>query len=276
MWNKRMVGRMAAALLLLGPVMAHADDSRRIVKLAAGEQTIAWGTAVTASTPAVLLLSLSSELATVAVLEGTITHGNQAAAAGDALVTPLESGKTRRLQFDARRLAATLPAEWLADAGASLDVVAARQEKKRFWGLLETANLNASAPVAPAVEAMRSSYLGNDAIAMLRREAAGNPQALAALTARRFAAALAARDAATVSALIDPKPFTDTGAAPAAWQSARDNFAASLTEDASLVAAMAKVPDAVATDQTAFDTSGYRIRVVPRDRAVFVTAVEAL
>jgi hypothetical protein len=126
------------------------------------------------------------------------------------------------------------------------------------------------------VEAVRSSYLGNDAIAVLRRKAGGNPKTLAALTAQRFAAALVARDTATVSALIDPKPFTDTGAATMAWQSARDAFASTLVQDASLVAAMAKEPAVVATDQTAFDTGGYRIHLVPRDRAMFVTAVEAL
>ncbi len=146
--------------------------------------------------------------------------------------------------------------------------------KQRYWGLIEPVNLNVSAPVAPAMEAVRTSYLGNDAIAALRREANGNPQILAALTAKRFASALASRDSATVASLIDPKPFTDTGAEVEAWQAARSAFATKLVADSALTGAMAAEPAAVADDQTAFDAGSYRIRLVPRDRAIFVAAVE--
>lgn len=274
MFSRGTILRLGAAMLLLGPAFSHAEGSRRIVKLAAGEEADAWGTVVTARQPAVLLLSLSSELATVAVLDGVVTQGRLKARPGEALVTPLDSGRTQRLQFDARRLIATLPPEWAADAGQPLDIVAARQARQRYWGLLEPAQVNASAPVPPAMEAVRSSYLSHDAIAVLRREAAGNPQTLASLTAKRFAAALAAHDARTVSALIDPKPFTDTGASSVAWQSARDAFAMRLTADAALTSAMTTEPAAVPDDQTAFDAGSYRIRIVPRDRAMFVAAVE--
>jgi hypothetical protein len=266
---------LGAASLLLGPALALADDSRRLLKLAAGEETTAWGTTVKAREPSVLLLSLSSELATIAVLDGKVVHGGKAAGPGEAFVTTIESRKTQRLQFDARRLTATLPPEWRDDAGVPLDAIAARQSRLRYWGLIEPSKLNASAPVAPAMEAVRSSYLNNDAIALLRREAAGDLQTLAVLTAKRFAAALAARDAATVSALIDPKPFTDTGASAEKWQSARNAFAAKLTGDAALTSAMATEPAVAADDQTAFDAGSYRIRLVPRDRAMFVAAVEA-
>ena len=268
--------RLSAAFLLLGPTLTLAEESRQLVKLAAGEEANAWGTTVKASKPSVLLLSLSSELSTVAVIDGAVSQGKQKARSGDALVTTLEGNKTQLLKFDARRLAATLPPEWLAEAAAPLAATAAKQKRQRYWGLIEPASLNASAPVAPAVEAVRSSYLGNDAIVSLRREAKGNPQTLAALTAKRFAAALAAHDAATVAALIDPKPFTDSGVEAKSWQAARNAFAEKLTRDAALTGAMATEPAAVAADNTAFDTRGYRIRLVPRDRAMFVAAVEVL
>jgi hypothetical protein len=268
--------KLAMAMALLGPGLANAGESRRLVKLAAGEETDAWGTVVKAGRPSVLLLSLSSEFTTIAVLDGEVSQGKLKGSAGDALVTPVDGKTTRLLTFDARRLVATLPPEWLADAKAPLDAVAARQAKQRFWGLVRPVNLNASAPVSPAMEAVRASYLGNDAITSLRREAQGNPQTLAVLTAKRFAAALAARDAATVATLIDPKPFTESGAGAEVWQSARGAFASKLVTDAALTRAMASEPAAVAGDQTAFDAGGYRIRIVPRDRAMFVTAVEAM
>jgi hypothetical protein len=274
-FSRGMCWRLGTAMLLLASSLAVADDNRRLVKLAAGEEITAWGIAVKASEPSTLLLSLSSEFATTAVLDGTVAQGGQMGKPGDALVTALDGNQTQRLQFDARRLAGTLPPEWLADAKSALDAIAVKQAKQRFWGLIEPVNLNASAPVSPVIEPVRSSYLSHDAIVSLRRGAKGNPQALAALTAKRFAAALATQDAATVSALIDPKPFTDTGASAEAWQAARARFAAKLIGDAGLTRAMAGEPTAVPNDQTAFDAGRYRIQLIPRDRALFVMSVEA-
>jgi hypothetical protein len=273
-FSKSMFWRLGAALLLLSPALAQAEGSKRLLKLATGEETAVWGVVVKAKKPSVLLLSLSSEFTSIAVLDGAITQGAKVARSGDALVTAIDGNKTQQLQFDARRLAGTMSPEWLADAGTPLEAVAARQKRHRYWGLIEPVNLNASAPISPVMEPVRSSYLNQDAIVSLRREARGNPQVLAALTAKRFASALAARDVATVSALIDPKPFTDTGASADAWRAARDAFAVKLTRDAALIRAMAAEPAAVADDQTAFDSGIYRIHLVPRDRALFVTSVE--
>jgi hypothetical protein len=276
MISHRMPCLLLGVTALLGMAQVYAEPSRQLVKLGAGEEARAWGTTVKASSPSLLLLLLSSELATVAVLDGSVVQGGQVGKAGDALVTPLEGRKTQRLQFDARRLAATLPPEWMLDTKAPLEAIAAKQQRKRYWGLLEPVNLNASAPISPAMEAVRSGYLNNEPIAMLRRESQGNPQQLAQLTAKRFAAAMVARDARTIAALIDPKPFTDTGTTAAAWQAARERFAQRLASDSALTGAMATEPAAVANDQTAFDAGGYRIRLVPRDRALFVMSVEAL
>ncbi|MFT4027222.1 MAG: hypothetical protein QM676_10530 [Novosphingobium sp.] len=269
---------LAAAFVITGGSGARAEQAggRQFVRLAAGEQLAAPGAAVQASEPSLVLISLSSEFSTVAVIDGAVSQAGKRARGGDALVSPLDGTKTEVLQFDARRLAATLPPQWATEAAAPLEAIAARQKRQRFWGLLAPARVNASAPAVPALEAVRASYLGNDTIAALRRAANGNPQALSALTAQRFAQALHARDAATVADLIDPKPFTDTGTAAAEWQRARLAFAGRLAGDAALSGAMAAAPVAVPGDQTAFDAGGYRIRLVPRDRALFVTAVEAL
>lgn len=267
---------------LIGPVLiagsASAQDAigqRRLVTVAAGETITLAGEVYRASTPLVAVTSLSSDLATLAVLDGTVAGDRRRGRAGDALVTVLDSGKTMRFGFDAQRLAATLPAAWIGQAGPLLDRIAARQRRQRFWGRIEPAALNASAPSTPQVETVRAGYLANETVAGLRRAGKGNPQALAAATATRFAQALAAGDAETAGALLDPKPFTDSGAEPATWQAARLSFARRLTGDPQLAAVFAAAPEPVAGDQTAFAVGPYLLRIVPRDRAMFVAAVEA-
>lgn len=268
-------GLFGAIIIMAAASAAHAEPpGRQFVKLAAGESVTLYGTRYAASAPTIAVAVVSSEFVTVAVLDGALTTGKTVAKAGQALVTPLDGKGAQRFAFDAQRLAATLPPDWASDAATSLDQIRLRQKRARFWGRLEPINVNASAPVAPQLESVRQSYLAHPAIAELRRGAQGNPQALAKLTAAAFADALARRDAATVAALIDPKPFTDTDAAAADWQAARLGFATKLTADATLVAALASAPVAVANDQTAFDAGGYRIRIVPRDRAMFVQSVE--
>lgn len=264
-----------AIALLMASGAAHAEaPTRQFIKLAAGESATLYGTNYNATAPSIAIVALSSELVTVAVIDGAIADGKQVAMAGQALVSPIDGTGSRRFGFDARRLAATLPPAWAGDAAAPLDRIAARQKRARFWGLLEPVNLNASAPGAVPIEAVRQSYLANAVIAGLRRGAKGNPQALARLTATTFADAVARRDTDTVAALLDPKPFTDSNATAADWQAARTLFATRLTRDAALVAALGTSPAAVASDQTAFDVGGYRIKVVPRDRAMFVQSVE--
>lgn len=273
-WRQRAV--LAALVGGAIPGVAVAEPARQLVKLEAGQSGQFQGVSLTSGPGATALVSLSSEFVTVAVIDGVLSEGGIDARAGEALVAPIDGGKVRRFGFDARRLAATMQPEWLADAQAGLDRIAARQKHQRFWGLIERTNVNATAPRSHEMEVARTGYLGNATITALRQEAKGNPQALAAATAKRFAAALAAHDATTVADLIDPKSFTDTGAATDAWQAARASFAERLVADPALAAAMASEPAAVASDQTAFDAGGYRIRLIPRDRAMFVSSVEAL
>lgn len=263
----------------VAPALAQkaTQSDRQLLTFAAGDSKDVQGVALRAVAPGSALLLTSSELITVAVIDGALTSGRLTAHAGQALVLTIDGGKISRFGFDAERLGATMPPEWAGDAVPKLAALVAHQKRRRFWGLDEPARVNASAPVSASVEAVRVTYLGNDTVVALRREANGNLDTLAQLTAKRFAEALAARDAGTVADLIDPKPFTDSGASRATWQMARLNFAQTLTQDDSLVAAMASEPTPVADDKSSFDAaSAYRIRLVPRDRAIFIAAVEPL
>jgi hypothetical protein len=262
-----------SALANTGPL--ELSSGRQLLKLQSGEAAEISGLSYASSTPAIAVVSTSSELVTIAVIAGQLAQGSTVAKAGQALVTPIEGSTTQRFGFDAARLAATLPAEWQSDVSAPLDRLAADQQRAKFWGLTEPAGINASAPMGPQVEAVRQSYLGNDTIMSLRRAAQGRPEVLAELTARRFAEALAAGNAAAVAALLDPKPFTDTGAAATAWQATRLAFAQHLTGDETLKQAMTTAPVAVAGASDVFLADGaFRIQLVTRDRAMFVTAVE--
>jgi hypothetical protein len=267
--------------LVLSPCGASAQvkqfEGRQLIELPDGQDATVFGTTYKASGPTVAIAVTSSELITIAVVIGALAQNKAVAREGEALVSRIDGGTPQRFGFDAARLAATLPPDWTRVATEPLREIAARQKRARFWGRIEPVNLNASAPVPPQVEAVRQTYLGNDTIVALRRAAGGKPQVLAGLTVKRFAEALAAGKAGVVADLIDPKPFTDTGAEALAWRAARLTFARRLTGDAALVQAMATPPVGEAADATSFDVAGaYRIHLTLRDRAMFVTAVEPL
>ncbi|MEI9905451.1 MAG: hypothetical protein WDN06_17050 [Asticcacaulis sp.] len=105
---------------------------------------------------------------------------------------------------------------------------------------------------------------------------------LDSLTAQRFVAAVAAKDTASVAALLDPKPFTDASGDPDAWQGARSDFAGRLTAQPGLsdtIATLHMGPDPDNAGAWILDNgtwSLYRLRIVTRDRAAYVAALEAL
>lgn len=271
------VAASVAGLLSSLATAAATSPDRQLVKLQGGEETTVFGTPYRAVAPTLAIVSVSSELVTAAVITGELVQGKATARAGQALVTPIDGKATQQFGFDAARLAATLSPDFLVDTQTPLQTLAAGQRRAKFWGLIEPAGINASAPVGGAVEAVRQSYLGNNTIVTLRRAAGGKLHVLAGLTANRFAEALTAGDARVVSDLIDPKPFIDTGADANAWQAARRIFAQKLTSDAALKAAMSATPAAAEGKPDAFVAGGvFRIQLVARDRAMFVAAVEPL
>lgn len=271
-------GLAVAVASTAAPLMAQMEQ-RQLVIMTAGEQRELFGTSYRAVEPARAIVVLSSEMVTAAVLEGTLEQGGITAQAGEALVTPIESSRTRRYGFDARRLAASLPPQWAGEAEAPLTMLTERQRRRAFWGLIEPVGVNATAPVAPEAEAFRSAYLANATVLALRRKAGGDRQQLAALTVQRFTAALAAGDAGTIADLIDPLPFTQASADPAVWLPARRSFAAGLAADRALADALAAGITAAgdSADNAIFEAGGtFRIALVQRDRALFIAAVEPL
>jgi len=272
-------GATALALAFAFPVVARAEP---LLHFKAGETVSIHGQAFEARRDGVAYVSLSSEYISVAVLSGRLKSGHVAAGAGDILITPIEGARAERFMFDAARLGQTLSPDLLAEASPLLQPIAARQKRQRFLGLIEPVGLNAETPAPPAIEGLRRSYLSPDIVISLRRQAHGDAATLNRLTAERFVQAVAAQDTASVAALLDPKPFTDISADTDAWQDARTRFAAQLVAQDGLAGTLGKVnltPDPNEPDAWIIDNgtwSLYRLRIVDRDRAAYVAALEAL
>jgi hypothetical protein len=262
---------------------AQSFANKMQISMADGELREIYGTRYRASGPTQALAVLSSEFATLAVVEGRLSVDELSAKPGQALVTPITSRTTQRFAFDAMRLSATLRPEWIASVGPQLNALVKAQKRRRFWGLLEPTGVNATSPVPNVIENVRQSYLSQPAIVQLRRQSLGNQTTLTGLTAQKFVDAVKGRDVDTIAALIDPYPFTDAKDEAAAWQAARRAFAGRLLEDAPLV-------DAISTGaledgtlelgqyrlRPSSGSGGFIIHMVARDGAAFIASVEPL
>src|SRR4051794_41600909 len=72
------------------PPAAAARQDKQLLSLADGETRELYGTAFTAHGDVLAVLVLSSDLVSVAVLDGTLAGGGASAAPGRVLVTPIE------------------------------------------------------------------------------------------------------------------------------------------------------------------------------------------
>jgi hypothetical protein len=265
------------ATCLAGHAQAQSEQ-RQLLTLAAGEDVELLGTTYHANRDASAIVVVSSELVTAAVIEGSLVQDGIAAEAGEALVTPIDGQRTRRYGFDAQRLLASLPPQWIAAAEAPLEAIAEHQQRRAFWGLVEPLGTNATAPFTPQAEAFRQAYLANRTVLGLRREAAGDRNRLAALTLQRFAAAVVAGEEAVIADLIDPMPFSNASSDPEVWLAARRAVVRQLLADGALGQTLANTgtPE-ISADGTVSQTMGaVRVGLVMRDRAFFVAAVEPL
>ncbi len=260
-----------------------ADAPARIVRLERGERLDLHGVAFTAREPSTVYLALSSEYISAAVLAGSLAaKSGRGAGPGHVLVTPIDGSRTERFLFDARQLRRTLGGEVDANVAQSLAAIEQRQSRLRFFGLLEPVGINASAPAPHGMEGLRQAYLNEPEVVRLRRSAAGSRPRLAQLTAERFVAAISAGDAATVSALLDPAPFTEVTVEREVWMEARRAFAWHLVEDAELRASVGGPLQPSGDDALRYETGGdgasarYALRVVLRDRAAFVASLERM
>ena len=225
------------------------------------------------------LAALSSELLTIAVTHGRLSQGGISAGPGQALVIALDGTRTQRLYFDAARLAASLSPGARPLLAQDIAAIARGQRRARFWGAWQPLRVNARMPGPPALEAARMRYLGEPAIVAQRRASASaaDPTVRLHEVAEAFLSAWRSADAETIAALLDPAPFLSRGTA-AELTPLRRAAAASLLADPGL----RNVADAqtggadLQTKSVALSSAGrsWRLRLVPRDRAWFVAALE--
>lgn len=264
--------------LLFSAVAAKADWSvefePQIVEIPAGKTLDLHGSTYTAVESTTALTFISSEFFGVAVISGRLTTREASARPGDVLATVIEEARIRRYIFDAAVLSRSLNPEQHARVGSALDAIVAHQRRQQFFGRLEPVGVNVRAPGSGVVEAIRSAYMTESAIVDVRSRAKGDPALRRRFTAEAFAAALAAGDSATVGALLDPKPFTDVSLDPAIWRAARQAFAAKIVADVAARAAAATTPASLAEPLTFALGTAFTLRLVDRDRATFVAAME--
>lgn len=279
--RRRMI-REAIALLALTVLASTAAAQTEaapgarpvLIEIPAGQTVNLRGHSYTADENSTVLSFVSSEFFGVAVISGRVATREATAQPGDVLATTIDEDRTRRYIFDAAVLARSLEPEQRARVGSALDDIMARQRRQRFFGRLEAVGMNVRAPGSGVVEAIRSAYMTAPAIVDVRTRAKGDAVLRRRLTAEAFAAALAAGDRDTVAALLDPKPFTDVSLDPAVWQAARLAFAARIVSDSAVRATAASPPTPLAEPSLFALGTAFTLRLVDRDRASFVAALE--
>lgn len=259
---------------------ALSEGRGAVARVAAGETITVYDAAFAAEADSLVYFSLSSDYLAAAVLSGAIASADRVEAeAGRVLVATLDGARTERFQFDAAQLRRTLASTQIDPAAAeALALIEQRQARLKFFGLLEPVGVNAAA-ASPQVEPIRQSYLNEPALIRLRRQAQGDAAALARGTAQAFVDALASGAVDDVAALIDPAPFMAQSPDPVAWRAARRSFAAGLAARPSLIADMTGAQVVVGADATrpaisAASGKTYALALAPRDRALFVAALE--
>lgn len=268
-----------ALAMFAAPQMASAQTGSTsplrtaFMEAKAGTTIDLYGHKYVATENTIALTIVSSEYFGVAVLSGRVEADKARAGPGDILVTPIEQVRTRRYIFDAAALARSLDTAQLARVDKALDTIASLQKRQRFFGRLEQVGVNLRAPGTGLIESFRSVYMAEPAIVDIRRRAKGDAEQRRWLTAETFATALAAGDTKTVAALLDPKPFTDVSIDPQVWQSARTEFAARIIDNGGK--AGAGMQPVALSDPLAYSLDGkFTLRLVDRDRATFVAALE--
>lgn len=253
-------------------------DGRELISLSDGQRAEVMGGVFVARGTTLVAAVLSSELATIAVIEGKLQEAKPdglSAAAGEALVMPIESRKIQRFAFDAAGLAATLRPEWVDTARPRLQALAQSQAKKRFWGRLRPARLNASAPGNTLLEESRRAFLTEAAVVALRRESQGDRKKLRQLTAKAFANALVTNNPATLAALIDPASFATAHPDSVVWKAARLDFAQQLLTDTGLRDAAKAGGEAQPNQDGSLLIGALILELVDRDRASFIAAARS-
>lgn len=303
----RLFGRLAALLFAIGACLAPAGlqsavltrasdgaavsepmagavlaSDQLVIAMSAGERVRLADQELVAEADGRALVALSTEFLTVAVTAGRLRLGNgPSAGPGQALLLALDGARIQRLGFDPRPLSASLTPGARSLLGEDIATLVRARRRAAFWGGWEPFRVNARAPGAAALERSRMAYLGTPTIVSQRRQSAqvADVETRLSRAAASFLNAWRDRDSAALAALLDPAPFLARAGAGdlGEW---RARAATALFADPSLAglgAAQTGTIDArggtvlvVAADRR------WRLRLVARDRALFVAALEPL
>lgn len=227
------------------------------------------------------LLRATPEVLVAAVLSGEIQVNGETAEAGEAIAWPAGAGDIEVVEFDAGKFLAASRLELRPDTKAHLEAVAQWQERLKFWGLLEQAHFNRTAPFKDGDEdSARQRYLRNPVVLHLIRQ---HPEAelLRRGVAEAFVEALRTRDAQTIEWLISPLLFVDDPdqLRDPEWAVARQDFAFLIMIDhwdTPLADATLESTDEASSWIVRSSTQQYRLWLEPFDGMIFVTAFEPI
>jgi len=253
-----------------------------IANLVAGETMEVYGFEIQAEQDSTIYLSASSEFISAACLQGAFTAegDNDPARPGEVYVHAYSGDVTSAYEFDIERFLGSSTLAIDPEIRNSLASVMSAQSRKKFWGFLEASNTNAQAPVAPTLEAQRRDYLLAPAIISIRKEANGDAETMARLSAERFIEALALQEDQTVAALLHPAMFNTKSRTPVEWLTLRQKFAYELA-NSTLAGKMqaAEVEDGSIEDGFLISLENgerYHLQTEPMDAMVFVKSIQKM
>lgn len=252
-----------------------------IANLSAGESAEFYGFKIHAQQDSVIYLSVSSEFVSAACLGGAFTAqgSDEVAGKGKVYVHAYGGNKTNLYDFDIERFLGSSSLAIAPEIRAGLNEAMYDQSRKKFWGLLQVSNTNSQAAVTPHVEAVRRDYLLQPEIVRIRKEADGDTEKMARLSAERFVQALSARNSQATASLLHPSLFSK-GRAPDEWIGLRLNFA----QDMAGSSLASKMKNAVVGEGSVEDGyivslkngEQYQLKTEPMDAMVFVKSIRKM
>lgn len=253
-----------------------------IANLAAGEDLEIYGFEMHAERDSTIYLSASSEFISAACLDGAFTAegDSDTARPGEVYVHAYSGDVTSAYEFDVERFLGSSSLSIDPEIRANLANAMSSQKRKKFWGFLEASNTNAQAPVPPTMEAQRRDYLLSPEIINIRKEAIGDAESMARLSAERFVSAMANHEDKAVASLLHPAMFNKKGRAPVEWLTLRQKFAYELA-NSNLAGKMqtARVEDGSMEDgfQISLENGErYHLQTEPMDAMVFVKSIQKM
>lgn len=155
----------------------------------------------------------SADYAYLVTIRGSAQIGEQRAEPGWMFVLAPFGAVPSLQRFDAARLAASLAkvgANLPTATDGALKAITAGQRRGIFLGRLSPSTINVAAPQGAGQELAARSVTGQPGVQAIRFSTPPDPAALERKVIDAFLAALVARDADRVAALIDPMPFGNT------------------------------------------------------------------